>query len=313
MADPLLQALREQIIDESEPLAGLLRKCLLLGAQTGSDSLRQWARFELNGYSDDVDVPRYRLLGTLPIFVDSVSGYTHVTGQVFDRLQLPPKARQFVAETMPMRQPVEELEALAKEDTIKFTNSGLAAAQSMWNGELGPFQQIVGISFKIPGSVVTGILGQIRTQLVDVIAELLADTPMTELPRKESVDAAVGAHIGTQYNTTIHTPQAPLAIGTGAEAVNGVTIDEMLRLLDAVREQAAAEELPDDEVSEILDAVEDLRGAIEQGTASNTGEIVKKTGRLKQLVTNLGAPLLVASTTGAVEAITSAAMAGAFG
>ena len=159
MADPLLQALREQIIDESEPLAGLLRKCLLLGAQTGSDALRQWARFELNGYSDDVDVPRYRLLGTLPIFVDSVSGYTHVTGQVFDRLQLPPKARQFVAETVPMRQPVEELEALAKEDTIKFTNSGLAAAQSMWNGELGPFQQIVGISFKIPGSVVTGILG----------------------------------------------------------------------------------------------------------------------------------------------------------
>jgi hypothetical protein len=39
MTDSLIRALREKVMDESEPLAGLLRKCLLLGAETGSDSL----------------------------------------------------------------------------------------------------------------------------------------------------------------------------------------------------------------------------------------------------------------------------------
>ena len=49
MGNTLLQSLRESVLDESEALAGLLRKCLMLGAQTGSDSLRQWARYEVSG------------------------------------------------------------------------------------------------------------------------------------------------------------------------------------------------------------------------------------------------------------------------
>jgi hypothetical protein len=49
VTDALLRSLRERMLDESEPLAGLLRKCLLLGAETGSVTLRYWARKELNG------------------------------------------------------------------------------------------------------------------------------------------------------------------------------------------------------------------------------------------------------------------------
>ncbi|MCV7746188.1 hypothetical protein M3B82_008105 [Micrococcus luteus] len=49
MTSSLLTDLRERVIDEAEPLPGLLRKCLMLGAQTGSQSLREWARFELKG------------------------------------------------------------------------------------------------------------------------------------------------------------------------------------------------------------------------------------------------------------------------
>ncbi len=36
VTDTVLQSLRTQILDESEPLAGLLRKCLMLGAETHS-------------------------------------------------------------------------------------------------------------------------------------------------------------------------------------------------------------------------------------------------------------------------------------
>jgi hypothetical protein len=71
VTDTLLRSLREHVLDESEPLAGLLRKCLLLGAETGSDALRDWARKELNGYDVEDDLPEYRRLAGVPISMDS--------------------------------------------------------------------------------------------------------------------------------------------------------------------------------------------------------------------------------------------------
>ena len=60
----LLASLRDRVIDDDYTLASLLRTCLLLGAQTGSDLLRQWADRELRGYGDD-DVPLLSQFGTL--------------------------------------------------------------------------------------------------------------------------------------------------------------------------------------------------------------------------------------------------------
>jgi hypothetical protein len=312
MVDTLLQSLRDQVLDEYLPLAGLLRKCLLLGAETGSESLRQWARFELRGYDDAVEVPHYRSFPTPPISVDSLSGPSWTRGQIFDRLQLPLKAREGVPESFQLRQPVEELDALAKSDTLSFTSTGLAYAQTVWNAELGPFQQIVGMSFKIPGSVVAGVLGQVRTQLVDIVAELLADTPLSELPGKEKVDAAVGQHIGSQYNTTIHSANGPTAIGYKAVATaKGLDVDDAIRLLDAVR--AATDSIEESSRAELLEAVEAVKMEVSRGTEANTGEVVKKVGRLRQLADSIGSPMLTAATSGAVEAFTGLALSGAFG
>jgi hypothetical protein len=55
----------------------------------GVGSKRPWARYELSGYDDDVDMPSYRVLPSLPVKVDSISGNTWAKGQTFDRLQLP--------------------------------------------------------------------------------------------------------------------------------------------------------------------------------------------------------------------------------
>lgn len=302
----------QQSLDESQPLAGLLRKCLLLGAETGSDALRQWARYELNGYGDDIDVPAYRTLQTPPISVDSQSGPTWIRGQVLHRLQLPARAREAVAETFTLRQPVEELESLAKTETLSFTTGGLAYAQSIWNGELGPYQQIVGMSFKMSGSVVASVLGQVRTQLIDIVADLLADAPLTQLPGKEKVDAAVGHHIGTQYNTTIQTVRGAAAIGTKAQAaVKGLSVEDALGLLDAVRSEI--EVLVQGDSVELLEAVEALQAEVARGSEADTGEVIKKAGRLRRLAESVGVPVLTAAASGAVDAITNLAMSGVFG
>ncbi|UFU05496.1 hypothetical protein [Ruania halotolerans] len=312
MTDTLLQSLRARVIDESESLAGLLRKCLMLGAETGSDALQAWARYELQGYGADVDVPEYRLLQSPPIKVDSMSGAKWVTDQPFDRLQLPLEAREYVPERLPFRQPIDELEDLAGSSTLTFTTSGLAYAQAIWNAKLDMYQQIVAIRYALSGSTLTGILGQIRTHLVDLVAELTADTPLTELPDKTQVDAAVSHHIGTQYNTTVQAPSGPVAIGTEAKATSkGLTVADAIQLLDAVRDAASELGDADSNREKLVAVVDELRDLVEQG--GDTGEVVKKAGKMRALAEHVGAPSVVAAIGGAVEAVTTLAMSGAFG
>jgi hypothetical protein len=301
------------MLDESEPLAGLLRKCLLLGAETGSVSLRDWARKELNGYGDEDEVPEYRRISGVPISMDSISGNTWVTGQTISRFQLPQEAWEYVPETMSFKQPVEELEQLARQKSLSFRSPGLSLAQTIWNRQLGPFQSINGLSYTMTGSVVAGMVGQIRTQLVQIIADLTADTPMSELPSKGQVDAAVSEHIGasTVYNTTINAASGPVAIGTDAQAKSkGLSVEDVLRLLDAVQ-QTAASDVEQADQAEVLEAVADLRVALSKDRPE-TGEVVKKAGRLQSLGTKVGGASLVAATEGAASALMELAMSGAF-
>jgi hypothetical protein len=284
VTDTLLRSLRERMLDESEPLAGLLRKCLLLGAETGSVSLREWARYELNGYGDEDEVPEYRRLSGVPISMDSISGNTWATGQTISRFQLPQEAWDYVPETMPFKQPVEELERMTAQKSLSFTSPGLSMAQTIWNRQLGPFQSINGLSYTMTGSVVAGMVGQIRTQLVDIIADLTADTPMSELPSKVQVDAAVSEHIGagTVYNTTVNAATGPVAIGTGAQATTeGFSVEDVLRLLDAVQ-GAIPTDVEEADQAEVLDAVAELRVALLK-EAPDTGDVVKKAGKLRHL------------------------------
>ena len=313
MTDTLLHSLRQHMLDESEPLAGLLRKCLLLGAETGSVSLREWARSELKGYRDEAEVPDYRQLQGVPISVDSISGNTWMKGQVIDRLQLPRKAWDYVPEKVAFRQPIEELEKLAGQKRLTFTTSGLAYAQNVWNGELDMFESIVNMSYVLSGSAVAGMLGQIRTKLVDVIADLTADTPLTELPGKDQVDAAVSHRIGPVrdvYSTTIHEASGPVAIGVKAEASQqGLSVKDALRLLEGV--QQAAPDVDDEHRAELLDAVAELRAAVDQETPE-TGDVVKKVGKLRAIADKIGVASVSAATGGAAQALTELAVNGVF-
>jgi hypothetical protein len=177
---------------------------------------------------------------------------------------------------------------------------------------LGPFEQVVSMSFVMSGSAFSGVLGQIRTQLIDVVADLTADTPLAELPRSDQVDAAVGQHIGTQYKTEIHGANGPIGIGTNASATSeGLTIDEVIRLLDAVRD-ASGVVVDERAKAELLEAVKDLRVEAQSG-APDTAQVVKKAGRLRAAAASIGIPAVSSAVGGAVEAFMSLAMGGAFG
>lgn len=312
MSESLLRSLRETLLDESEPLAGLLRKCLLLGAETGSDELREWARHELVGYSDVDQLPDYRSFDSPPISIDSQSGSAWVQGQVITRLQVPSEAREYIPEEFHFMQPVEELERLAAKDSLSFTSPGLGVATSIWNRKLPMFQNIIGMHYVLSGSTVSGVLGQIRTRLMEVVADLTMSTPLTELPAKSHVDEAVVSRLKSDtYNTTIHTASGAVAVGRGshAQADTGLTVAEALRLLEEV--SAAASNLSSDKQETLEGLVDEVRTEL-QTVGSSTGEVVKKAGRLRDFGTKLGVAAVSSAIASATKAVTELALKGSF-
>ncbi|QHF21162.1 hypothetical protein GTU71_10185 [Rathayibacter sp. VKM Ac-2762] len=312
MTDSLLRSLRERALDEGEPLAGLLRKCLLLGAETGSRSLRDWARLELNGYPDDLSLPEYRKVPGAPMTMDSISGNTWTTGQTVTRFDVPAAAREYVTEYLLLMQPVEELEQLAGNKSVQFKPAGLAAAQALWNRELRAFQSIVNLSYVLPGSVFADLLGQIRTKLVDLIADLTVATPLAELPSREAVDAAMLqriGHVGDIYTTTVVKPSGPTAIGAGARASAGLSVEDVLALLAAVQRAADSADV---DTTEVEDALAELREAVSK-PQPETGEVVKRAGRLRAVADKLSVAAVSSAAGAAVSALTDLAMQGAFG
>ncbi|MEV5768317.1 hypothetical protein AB0L34_27595 [Micromonospora sp. NPDC052213] len=167
------------------------------------------------------------------------------------------------------------------------------------------------LRFVISGSTLAGILGQIRTKLVDLVADLTIDTPLSELPQKDQVDAAVSHRLGDIYNTTIHGASGPVAIGAQAQAsTGGMSVKDALQLLDKVQEVAAR--TAETNRAEVLDAVAELRTAVESDEP-DTGEVVKSGGRLRALVSKIGDAALSDATGKAVQALTDLALNGTFG
>lgn len=314
MTTTLLQSLRDQIIDESEPLEGLLRKCLLLGAESGSTTLREWARSELRGYQSEENVPDYRRLPTPPIQLVEMSGGSITSGRRIHRLELPPKSSEEIPEWFFILQPIAELEELAKSADVLFTSADLTVAKMRWNRILDTdYQQILSLSYAATGPVIAGILSQIRTQLLDVIADLTADVPLTALPRKDQVDSAVSNHIGTQYNMTVQSASGPIAMGAKAKATtNGLSVEDAVKLLEAVQATASAEVQDGSDKEELLSAIADLR-AIATETAPSPGEVMVRAGKLQTISERIGIPALSAAVGASTEALIALATSGAFG
>ena len=56
----LLREIQDAAVGTDVPVSVLLRRCLVLAARLEHEPLRDWARQELEGYSDDADLPPYR-------------------------------------------------------------------------------------------------------------------------------------------------------------------------------------------------------------------------------------------------------------
>lgn len=218
----MLQALRDRVLDEDQPVPALLRLCLMLGQRSGSDELRVWARRELNGYGSDDVLPTYRSISEPPMFADSTNGVQIAHHQMLSRWDVPEQLREFIPEPLLLRQPINELEHMAATfgSGAPFTHAGLQALAALWNqrNRGSTLTMIERIYFVVGASQVSGVVDRVRTSLVDMIADLTADIGFDQLPDKRKVDTSVQIHMyghGDQNSVIIQGDNHGV-IGTGS-------------------------------------------------------------------------------------------------
>ena len=221
----LINEVQRDALNRQVPLADTLRKLVALGWQAGSSELREWASLELRGYlGSPVELPEYRKPAAT-LKVDAIKGNYQITGQQISPRFLPEFARENIGEQVPLVHSVGELEAMltrAEGDggSVKLTLPMGQDLLTLMNHESNePWQQLTAIYWALSAPAIAGVLDRVRTNLVELVAEMRAGMPESaETPSAEVADQAMNVVIhgsGHRVNFTTAT-----ASGSGSHEVN---------------------------------------------------------------------------------------------
>jgi hypothetical protein len=175
----LLTEIQTSATDPSCSTSDLLRKCQILSFRLRHEPFKQWVVHELNGYPDDVALPRYRgpFEGTLK--ADTHGGF----GAQVNNIGVPdanvPEDVRVEVKAMSFRQGVGELTSLISEarraDQSVVANQfpiDLAVLTPVVQG-----YQTVRLWKELPVTVVAGILDSIRSKALEFTLEIEAANP----------------------------------------------------------------------------------------------------------------------------------------
>lgn len=296
----ILKSLRSQVLDESEPLAGLLRKCLALGEVTGSDELRAWATSELKGYADDAPLPEYRKI-VAQLYSNRMGGNTVMTHHTTSRTEIPSDIRPLIPERVYLRQSVGELQDAATSSRATVTMSGptFALVADEWTRRLDEFQAILALYYEVSTSALAGVVDVVRTTLVEIVIALAKDVPLDSLPTRAKVDAAVHLHINSNDDNSINIAGSNTGVvgqGAGSTQIQNQTAPMDLVPVIAQLRAALSDVSDPDQKADAEQAIDDFEDAT-SADAPDFEKVKRRWGILERIATALG----VAAMTQAVK------------
>jgi hypothetical protein len=165
-------------IDNKQPLAVLLRNCLVLGRQLKNDPLKAWANQELNGYSTWEGIPEYRI-----VHVGASGNFFGAFGAALRNYPIPPigldEEHRHFAESVHLMEGVGSYEHMLKDyGSIKYP----------WPGNLVVYYQqrlyrpyvLVNAWQEVPKSAVAELLDTIRTRTLNMALEIKSEVGVVE-------------------------------------------------------------------------------------------------------------------------------------
>lgn len=215
---PVLDRMEAGVLDDTVPLATLLRQVVVLGGRTASEPLRTWATNELQGYTTpDVELPDYRLLPAL-IQMDCWAPGQRVTDMTISVLDLPEFARDRVKQEVPMADGVGKIEAvLARAEPGKSVKlsmpGGPELARMMTFERQANGVHVERVYWTVHPSDLHDVLDQVRNRLAQFVSELRATMPAgapdpTPDQVQQVVQHVITIKTGKHSEVTVNAPVA---------------------------------------------------------------------------------------------------------
>src|ERR1035441_6869468 len=213
----LLAQIKADVMDRAVPLSSLLQQCIMLGLDTGSEKMRDWARQELNGYTELDTLPEYRRIpAPLMAMITNTAGYngrsTRIDPSVFDpRIRDMLRDKDVDLHNVILTEGIGVLEAMASKGADEHTllpSWATFIAQTLNEHHIPPGSRVAEVYWSVSNVAIQGLLVRIRIALTDLVAELIMLTPQDQdVPGKQAADQAMQLVITGDGNTIHFSPQ----------------------------------------------------------------------------------------------------------
>ncbi|MFJ2019604.1 AbiTii domain-containing protein [Streptomyces nodosus] len=224
-----LDRLEDDVLNESRPLAPILRQVIALGGHAHSEALRTWALRELQGYEGtDVPIPDYRRISA-PLVMDGFAGMYQFREQPVSMFDLPDFARDDLGNELRLGKGVGQIESLVATSAGQTVQLGdVMAADLAVLMSQNSQRQVLRLYWAVHPAALEGVLDQVRTRLVQLVGELRATMSHGQQdPTPSQVAQALqNINIVTGDNSSV-TVTAPVAVahdhGSARAGITGGT------------------------------------------------------------------------------------------
>lgn len=266
-------SLLSEIIDEAaggDNVARLLRKCMILAHTLDSQELADWAKAELNGYPDDVELPSYRRLhcqskGEFIGPFNSWKGVFEIPHWVI------PVERRAAFSSALAQQPIANYEDLV-------TNGpGSGPVAQPWPNwvarKYAPQAFISGTQClrawnEISTSEIVGMLDQVKSRILEFALAISKKFPeLTKADELLNGSTTKGQQVTQTFHTTIMGSVGNVATGsTNVSQVSALAVEG--GHWESLRTALAEQGLPAEDIDELRQALEKDKEAGEPGVGT---------------------------------------------
>lgn len=170
----LLDGIIQSVTETKEPIADILRRCLVLAHKLKNDAFKAWVERELNGYPADAELPDYRKATGTAI--------GHFAGPLGARISNQP---------LPSMVMKEQFQHLARDIELRqqiaaYQDADLTGTyRQPWPQDVVVIHQssffhgytLVSAWMPIPGSLMAGMVDNVRTRVLTFALEIQSELP----------------------------------------------------------------------------------------------------------------------------------------
>lgn len=263
MSNSIVLDLQRKALDSGISISDLIRQAYVLSRKLQIPEFEAWIKREMYGYSDDDEIPKYRVVNS------EIKAFNPLRGWIPVIFEMPKIAENL--SSIPISQAIGEVESLTqgKEDDyiiIKFTHETDTFLRERLKTDMQIARHTTIVEFK---RIIDAVRNALLKWTIDLESDRILGEDMTITKGEKEIAQTVNYNIQNYIGTAIHSP-----IVQGSSEVNQkvvITDDEINSLLKEITDGVNELPLSSEEKGEITAYVDTTKSQL---SIKNSNKII---------------------------------------